>query len=241
MTKTSALPPLSGALALFLDFDGTLAPLQDNPASVCLSGRQLACITALARKMDNALAIVSGRDIRDLSTRVPRTLWRAGSHGLEICAPGAAPVCEPGSAPPSLVASMQRLAAHHPGTRLEQKGEVLALHYRAVPSCEADLLLSLTEILKAYPSYTHQSGKMVLEAKPLRANKGNAIRHFMSFAPFLGHTPVMVGDDATDEDAMKTVLSLGGWAVKVGDGDTVAGHRAGSPAEVWHWLSEGAL
>lgn len=241
MHTTTTCPPVTGDIALFLDFDGTLAPLQDDPGAVHLSPQQLKFIEAMSRKLSNALAIVSGRDVRDLSKRVPATVWRAGSHGLEICAPGDTADYEAKPAPPSLLKAINSIVAAHPRTRLEQKGEVLAIHFRTVPDLESAVVQQVDSILKAYPSYKYQAGKYVLEAKPKRANKGKAIEDMLSHAPFAGRTPVMVGDDTTDEDAMGVVEKLGGWSVKVGDGSSVAQYRLSAPENVWHWLSEGAL
>ena len=49
----------------------------------------------------------------------------------------------------------------------------------------------------------------------------------------------MVGDDTTDEDAMKVAIELGGWAVKVGEGESHAGYRLQDTTKVWDWLSKG--
>ena len=46
----------------------------------------------------------------------------------------------------------------------------------------------------------------------------------------------MIGDDTTDEAAMKEVLRLGGYAIKVGEGETAATHRLKEPRDVWRWL-----
>lgn len=241
MTVLTIPPPLTGDVALFLDFDGTLVPLQDDPDSVHLSGHQMSCLQAISDRLLQAMAIVSGRDIRDLSRRVPESLWRAGSHGLEICAPGDRMFQEPSSAPASLIVSLQGVVSAHPGARLELKGEVLALHYRHCPHQEAPILSLMTEIMRAYPGYKVQSGKLVAEAKPVRANKGSAIETFLSISPFKGRVPVMLGDDKTDEDAMKVVSRLGGWSVKVGEGESLAQYRLRDTRDVWKWLSEGCL
>jgi trehalose 6-phosphate phosphatase len=50
----------------------------------------------------------------------------------------------------------------------------------------------------------------------------------------------MLGDDATDEDAMVTALDLGGLAVKIGPGDSVAPLRAPDPAAVRAWIAREA-
>ncbi len=238
---TTLPPPITPDLALFLDFDGTLAPIQDDPASIYLSGRQQACIVSLSETLDSALAIVSGRDIRDLSKRVPNSVWRAGSHGLEICAPGDAALHVPKAAPPGLESSLQAITTSYPGSRLEVKGEVMAIHYRFAPREGASIQGEMANVLNAYPGYTLQSGKYVLEAKPAGANKGAALDSFMGLSAFMGRVPVMVGDDTTDEDAMSVVAARGGWAIKVGEGETGARYRLSEPDDVWRWLSKGTL
>ena len=49
------------------------------------------------------------------------------------------------------------------------------------------------------------------------ANKGDAIRAYMTEPPFTVGSPVMVGDDLTDEHAFIAAVALGGTAVLVGD------------------------
>ena len=65
------LPRLTKRSALFLDFDGTLAPIQDDPDTVAMPGETLAAINRLQPFVAEAICIISGRDIRDLSSRVP--------------------------------------------------------------------------------------------------------------------------------------------------------------------------
>ncbi|MFC2954098.1 trehalose-phosphatase [Marinicaulis aureus] len=231
--------PLPGA-ALFLDFDGTLAPLQSNPDAVILPEGGGETLRALAAKLGGALAVLSGRDIRDLSKRIPDNLWRAGGHGLEVCAPGDAPEDEPNAAPPALVDALSLLAAGVEGARLEPKGEVLALHYRAAPDAGAVLQNAMEKIIAGIDGYILQPGKMVLEAKPVHANKGLTLMRFLERQPFAGLSPVMVGDDATDEDAMAEAKAAGGYGVKIGTGDTHAAYGLASPADVWRWLEAAA-
>lgn len=236
MADPLRLKPLDPDAALFLDFDGTLAPLQDDPDAVALPNGGAAVLLALADKLGGALAMVSGRDVRDLTERTPLGLWRAGSHGLEICGPSEAPAEKQIQAPSALLVAIEAICADHPGTRMEPKGGVIAIHYRAAPEAKDILAAALHALIDKEPGYRLQSGKMVFEAKPDSANKGVAVRTLMQAIPFKGRKPVFIGDDATDEDAMAVVLELDGIAIKVGDGETVAPHRLENSEEVWQWL-----
>jgi len=238
-TDDIAPPRLTARHALFLDFDGTLAPIQDDPDTVELPAGGASTLDRLAGQLDGALAVVSGRDVRDLSARLPGGLWRAGGHGLEICQPGEAPAPRPAPGPAELEERLAEAVAGHPGTRLETKGAVYAIHYRAVPAQGAPLASALERLVDTMPDYRLQRGKMVFELKPSRAHKGKALQHLMTRAPFAGRTPVMVGDDTTDEDAMAVALQLSGLAVKVGEGESLATHRLDSPAAVFAWLQGG--
>ncbi len=239
----NALPPprpLIKGHALFLDFDGTLAPIQDDPDSVFLPDRGAELLTTLSERLGGALAVISGRDMRDLARRVPGTLWRAGAHGLETCAPEEPPAETPPAAPDDLAQAVAEAVAGLEGVRVEPKGAVLAIHFRAAPEMGEELGSRLAAAIAAVPAYRLERGKMVFETKPDAANKGKALSRMLKAAPFAGRTPVMVGDDTTDEAAMQAANAAGGWSVKVGEGETAAEHGLADPAAVWKWL-EGAL
>ena len=231
-----SIAPLRPDSALFLDFDGTLVRLQDDPDTVWLPADGAGILCALKERLGGALAILSGRDMRDLAIRTPPDLWRIGGHGLEVLSPGETPHANSAAAPQILADRLAGLAANNPGTRLEVKGPVLALHYRAAAHIGAALAEAAANIIAQEDDYIMQHGKMVIEAKPAAANKGVALKTLMQLPPFAKRTPVIVGDDVTDEDAMIEALRMGGGAVKVGDGETNAPMRLVDPGAVWRWL-----
>lgn len=235
-SSSNVVPLGAQTHALFLDFDGTLAPLQDDPDAVALPGSGAETLLALKGLFGDALVLISGRDVRDLSARTPIGVQRAGGHGLEICAPGEAPPAAPAPVDQSLLTRAADLIAAFDGVRIEEKGPVLAIHYRQNPSVEIDLVQGLSALADATPGYKAQAGKMVVELKPRNANKGAALRAMMQGPPFAGRIPIMVGDDTTDEDAMLVAEELGGFGVKVGVGQSCASYRFADPASVWDWL-----
>lgn len=221
--------------ALFVDFDGTLADLGPDPDAVFAPPEVAAALPELAARLGGALAVVSGRGLADLARRTPAGLWRIGAHGLETAAPGEAAGPPPGGLPAEALAPLEA-AARRPGVRLELKGRVAALHYRAAPEAEAECLAAAEAARAAGEGLTTQAGKMVVEVKPLGADKGAALRRAMERPPFAGRRPVFAGDDATDEDAIAAALALGGVGIKVGPGPTRAAFRAESPEAFRRWL-----
>ncbi|MEP1143678.1 MAG: trehalose-phosphatase [Henriciella sp.] len=231
-----AVPFMARKHALFLDFDGTLAPLQDDPDAVALPRDGAATLLSLHHALSGALVLISGRDIRDLSQRTPVDLWRAGGHGLEICKPGEQPSATRETVPTGVMASVEAITGPLEGVRIEDKGPVLAVHFRQNPSAEQELLSALTVVANETDGYKAQHGKMVIELKPLRANKGAALAAMMQDPPFAGRIPIMVGDDTTDEDAMRAATDAGGYGIKVGAGETCAEYRLADTKAVWEWL-----
>lgn len=231
---------VSAADALFLDFDGTLAELGPDPDAVFLTEAAAAAVAALAETLAGAVALISGRDVRDLSKRSTDAAWRAGGHGLEILAPGEAAAPSPPPPEDAVLAPLRAVEAAHEGVRVELKGPVAALHYRHAPEAREACLEAARKAAAAAAEHVWQAGKMVVEVKPARAHKGTALRAMMERPPFHGRRPLMLGDDATDEDAIRVAQELGGLGVKIGEGDTAARLRAPDPEAVRAWLAREA-
>lgn len=243
-----ALPPItSGGTALFLDFDGTLADLAPQPEAVVLQPGLIALLQHLAEALDGALAIVSGRPLADLDRFLaPLTLAVAAEHGaLRRAASGRlsgmsglTSLRVPDLSIATAVA--EELLMQHPGLSLERKIASVALHYRQRPDLESACLLAMSKACQRSPGTQLMRGKCVVEVQPLGVSKGQALAAFMQEAPFAERTPWYAGDDLTDESAFEWVQQVGGAAVKVGSGPTLARHRLGSPAALRAWLQASA-
>jgi len=234
-------PPLACDDALFLDIDGTLAELVDDPARVRIDDELVSLLPVLAARLGGALALVTGRSIGDVDRLVPRPkLPVAGQHGGERRS--ADGVIHLHSPPDAALARLRDLlsglAARHPKLRLEDKGVTIALHYRQAPALASHLHRTLRRSLaEADGGFVMQTGKMLVEIRPGTRDKGSAIRDFMCEPPFAGRRPVFAGDDRTDEHGFAFVTAQGGCAIKVGPGRTCARFRLRDVAAVRRWLA----
>ena len=78
---------------------------------------------------------------------------------------------------------------------------------------------------------------MVVEIKPVHANKGDAIVHCPKASPFAGRRPVFAGDDVTDGDGFAAVNRLDGIGVRVGTDDSRAACRVPDVDALLDWLA----
>lgn len=234
-------PPLADAAALFLDFDGTLAPIAARPQDVQVPHWVHPTLRALGERLGGALAIVSGRPIAQLDDFLaPLRLITAGAHGAEW-RDAQGNVHQLAAAPPgSVVRHAQELVARHAGLLFEPKPSGLSLHYRARPELEAECRDTLVAALAAVPGASAEwewlQGQFVYELKQRAVSKGSAVQALLRQPPFAGRQPVFVGDDRTDEDGIAASQAAGGYGVRVGGGETRARYRLADPAAVGAWL-----
>mgnify|MGYP003582800502 CR=1 FL=1 len=238
------LPPppaslLTGA-SLFLDFDGTLAPIADTPDGVVVDTDLLTLLGELRDVLGGRLAIVSGRSIATLRDLGFANFLLAGTHGLEFAHPG-----EDVEAPPRRPAVDDAEAAFHafadgkPGLLVERKSISVGLHFRGAPQWGAqagELASDLADKL----DLALQPGKMLFELRPGGADKGSAVHVLMGRAPMAGGRPVFIGDDVTDEEGFAAAAELGGAGILVGPPRaTLAAFSLEQVAAVRHYLLEG--
>lgn len=192
LASTLALSPL-----LAFDFDGTLAPIVARHDDARVPLPVALRLQALSRRLP--LAIVSGRSVADIRTRIdfePRFL--VGNHGAEN------PVA------PLQVDAVQALDAvrerwrtqaaelSRSGVSLEDKRHSLALHYRLAPDRELAHRL-ITALLHGLPSDIRVfGGKMVVNvAAAIAPDKAHAVMALIRHAQV--QAAVFVGDDLNDE------------------------------------------
>ena len=232
---------------LLTDFDGTLTPIVERPEDAILSKEIRDSLASLAKNHRYMVGIISGRDLRDLMSRVGVAgVTYAGNHGLEIHGKGLSFV-EP------IAQGMQSLlrVLHHAlsvafrgieGVFVEDKGLTLSIHYRMAKDREEDRIKEIvdriTGPLHAGGRVKVTTGKKVYEVRPPVAwDKGKAIEWLLArggVRPGDNTWPVFVGDDVTDEDGFAVVNRRNGISVFVGEPAAVsrAVYYLPSPQEV---------
>lgn len=234
-----SFPPVSLLVdaSLFLDLDGTLIEFADRPDAIEVGEPLRDLLRALIVKFNGRVAVISGRSLSDLSDRLAiADLSAAGSHGLEsrrsVGRVERFPVPEGLAA---VIAEACDYARRH-DLVAEPKPSGIALHFRSDPAAEAGAV-ALFDRLASRHGLIVQRGAMVVELRPPGPDKGSIVRQFMAEPPFSAGSPVVVGDDLTDEDAFAAGLALGGTGILVGaDRPTAARFRLPSVSAVRQWL-----
>jgi trehalose 6-phosphate phosphatase len=229
--------------AFFLDIDGTVAEFADTPALVRFAPDFPHLVRRLCRSADGAVAVISGRSLRDIDRILPIAgLPAAGQHGLERrTATGRIWRYAPSPRLNRARLVLASVVERHPRLLFEDKGLSLALHYRRVPRLAGFAHRIARELQRDLGRRYHvHPGKFVVELAPAGRDKGAAIASFMREPPFRGRSPVFVGDDVTDEYGFAVVNRLGGWSVKVGRGPTAATWRLPDVPSVLRWLNSGS-
>ncbi len=204
-------------MVLFLDFDGTLVPIVQRPELALLDPITRQLLHSLSRWMP--VVVISGRALRDLKARVsvPQLIY-VGNHGLEMEGPSLKYRMKDNGKWIIFIKKLYReLKADLgkiPGILVENKRYTLSVHYRLVRGEARKRALRLFSArLRPYRGkglIRTTEGKAVWEVRPpYQWHKGKAVDWILKRPNLSGRWPLYIGDDRTDQDALKMVRSKG--------------------------------
>ena len=199
MTADALLERLTtapGEAALFLDFDGVLAPIVARPEDAYPPPEARVELERLVARYA-LVGVISGRAGDDVRARVGVDgIVYVGSHGLELD-----PDAERWRQQIRDFASDVPWDAHH----TELKGLTVSFHFRDAADEQA-AVRELDEIAARATDagLVARFGRKVLEVlPPIGSNKGTAVRHLLEGAGL--KRALVAGDDTTDLDAFRAL------------------------------------
>jgi trehalose 6-phosphate phosphatase len=211
------LEPISrdpGHSAILVDVDGTIAPIVDRPDGATVPEPTRELLRRLAARY-GLVAGVSGRPALDARKVVGlEEIAYSGNHGFELLLPGES---EP-HPDPSLdghdedarhfVAGLDGRDLERVGIRIEDKGAIVALHWRGSDNVgEAESLAREIEAAADWKGLVAHRGRKVLEIRPdVAINKGIAVAALIPARPV--SAALYAGDDLTDVDAFTALRTL---------------------------------
>jgi len=239
---------LAKYLLLFLDYDGTLTPVVDDPSKAHLPISMKHLIQQLVSQPGVRVVVISGRRLKELKRLVGiKPLHYIGNHGLELQGPRLRYVNPVALRERPL---LQRIARHLKmrlkpirGAWVEDKGLTLSIHFRKVKRSDRVRVKQIVqESIRPYRQTGRVRatfGKMVLEIRPpVLWHKGKIVDWLMArgekvFSAKKGLFPVYLGDDLTDENAFALLRSKG-LTIRVGPFTkrTLARYGLRSPQQV---------
>jgi trehalose-phosphatase len=207
----AADPARAGA---FFDLDGTLAPIVARPEDVVVPPRTRELVERISGRY-GMTGVVSGRRAEDARRILGlEGLTYIGNHGFELLAAG----LERAEPVPAL-AGREGLAAAFAadldperlravGLRVEDKGAIIALHWRgaADETAAESVVERIAREAETTGLHTHR-GRMVIELRPpVEVDKGVGITAALGSVPVTG--AFYAGDDRTDADAFRALRGM---------------------------------
>ncbi|KAL2468012.1 putative trehalose-phosphate phosphatase J [Forsythia ovata] len=239
-------------IVVFLDYDGTLSPIVEDPERAFMTNEMRAAVRDVAKFFPTA--IVSGRCRAKVYNFVKLSeLYYAGSHGMDIQGPtkghkkqrkgNQSVFCQPAREFLPMIDEVHKILLDKikfiPGAKVENNKFCLSVHFRCVDEkIWSELGEQVREVIKGYPKLRLSQGRKVLEIRPaIKWDKGNALEFLLES---LGYDksnnvlPVYIGDDRTDEDAFKVLRKRGqglGILVSKAPKETNASYSLQEPSE----------
>jgi len=195
---------------IFTDIDGTISSIAKTPggAYVGKSIREaLELVNALFR-----VAVVSGRPLDEAKEMVGlEDLTYLANHGLDSLIDGKVTIKESKAdrgVIEDAIATLKTSGALEDGMTFEDKGLSLAIHYRLTNdnARSETMLKDLLSPLAKKHNMTLLMGRMVIELKSKKSNKGEAV--LTTIERFGSRNAIYIGDDTTDVDAFKVIAGL---------------------------------
>jgi len=212
LTEIGLLRPLLGRspLAFISDIDGTLAPIVARPEEAVISPR---CRLLLKELLERGvrIALITGRPLDVARAMVAlEGITYAANHGLSLWLEGEETPVMLDEYVGRVQQVMREIAGGGiPGVTLENKGPVLALHYRGAVNEEAarKAILRAVQASPAARAFRLHEGRKVMELRPpVDIDKGTALA---ALVPRLSAAAVIcLGDDTTDIDMFRAVGRL---------------------------------
>lgn len=198
------------------DIDGTLAPIVDHASDAHVPESTRKLLITVARGY-GLVACVTGRRASEARAMVSiGSINYLGSHGVELLRAGwTEAVLDAGVA--DWIRRIQEFGRENDTAdtrkrrvRLEDKGPIVAFHWRGAPDEEAARAAvdAIAQRAQAAGLRTHW-GRKVLEVRPpVKIDKGSGIvRLLKEVGPDIDNA-LYVGDDTTDIDAFRALGSL---------------------------------
>jgi trehalose-phosphatase len=243
---------LSGSpLAVFLDIDGTLAPIAPRPDAASVPADTMTVVDELAHLPQVHVAVVTGRSVADARRMVPLDhVGVIGNHGFEILGEDGEMIITPDAhhfreALGAAGARLADVARRHHGVVVEDKRWTMSVHYRLAAREEVpEVARSVTSIASDLGLVVTR-GKEVLELRPpIEVNKGTAVVELarrLSALESVG-AAIYIGDDRTDEDAFRALRAASPTSVTLRVGHPEPGEKTDAefgvdtPAQVLEFL-----
>jgi trehalose 6-phosphate synthase/phosphatase len=207
----------SSKLALLLDYDGTLAPIAQRPEEACLPDETRAVLERLVKMPNVYVAVISGRSIENVKMMVNiEGITYAGNHGLDIEHPDGTIFAHPDQGRFLLVIDKLKLDMEQvckDGAWLESKGVLLTYHYRNVQQHLRPALVDQATAIILKHGFQPCKAHCAIEAKPpITWGKGRASIQVLRTTFGVDWSErvriIYVGDDVTDDDAMKALKGM---------------------------------
>jgi trehalose 6-phosphate phosphatase len=203
-----------GRAAILTDVDGTIAPITGRPEEAGVPEHTRELLRRLASQYA-LVAGISGRRATDARRIVGvEEIAYSGNHGFELLLPGTdEPMPDPsldgheGDAA-RFVADLDRAGLDRAGFRVEDKGAIVALHWRGASNeGEAESLASEIANAAEWQDLVPHRGRKVLEIRPnVPINKGIAVAAMLAARPV--RAALYAGDDRTDVDGFIALRTL---------------------------------